>query len=98
MDAKGEYRDRGTVEVAVLDALVERGDEGMTVLELRASVDADIDTIETALTDLKDDGLIEVEEGTDSAVLTPADRVVPEDEGDRNEESLVDKLRNRFPF
>lgn len=98
MDAKGEYRDRGTVEVAVLDALVERGDEGMTVLELRASVDADIDTIETALTDLKDDGLIEVEEGTDSAVLTPADRVVPEDEEDRNEESLVDKLRNRFPF
>jgi len=61
MAAKPEYRDRPDVEVALLDALVDRGDEGMTVLELRAAVDANIDAVEEALSALKADSLITVE-------------------------------------
>lgn len=97
MVAKGEYRDREAVEVSVLDALVDRGEEGMTVLELRASVDANIDTIETALTSLKEDGLIEVEDGEDKAVITPAERVVPDRE-EQQESSVFERLRERLPF
>ena len=39
MQAKGEYRDREETQVAVLDALVDRTEEGMTVFELRADAD-----------------------------------------------------------
>ena len=77
MAAKSEYRDRPDVQVALLDALVDRGDEGMTVLELRAAVDADIDAIEDALSALKEDSLITVESG-DRVRVYPHDRVVPD--------------------
>jgi aminomethyltransferase len=60
MRAKRAFRDRDDDQVAVLDALVDRGEEGMTVLELRAAVDADIEAIETALSALKRDGLIDL--------------------------------------
>ena len=46
MRAKREYRDRDETEVAVLDALADRKDEGMTVFELRSRVDVDIDELE----------------------------------------------------
>lgn len=78
MPARAEFRDRDATEVAVLDALVGRADDGMTVLELRSHVDADIDRIESALTALKDDGLIRVEEGDGTVWLYPDDRVVPD--------------------
>lgn len=77
MAAKSEYRDRPDVQVALLDALVDRGDEGMTVLELRAAVDADIDAVEDALSALKEDSLITVESG-DRVRVYPHDRVVPD--------------------
>lgn len=80
MPARAEYRDRDATEVAVLDALVGRAEDGMTVLELRSHVDADIDRIETALTDLKADGLIEVERDDDTVCLFPHDSVVPDPE------------------
>lgn len=97
MRAKREYRDRAEVQVAVLDALVDRADEGMTVFELRAAVDADIDRLEGALADLKADGLIAVEESGGRTVIIPDDRVVP-DPGEEPEEdsSLIDGLREKF--
>jgi predicted transcriptional regulator len=99
MGAKPEYRDRPAVEVEVLDALVDRADDGMTVLELRAVVDRDIDEIETALSTLKDDTLISVDKQGETVRIQPADRVIatdptPED-GDR---TLVDVLRDRLGF
>jgi len=94
MPLKREYRDRGEVQTAVLEALVDRGDEGMTVLELRGRVDADIDDIEAALSELKADGLIAVESGGERTLLKAADRVVTEREPE-SDPSLVDWLRER---
>ena len=98
MRARGEFRDRSDVEVAVLDALVDRAEEGMTVFEVRAAVDSDIDEIEEALAALKRDDLIAVENGDDDrVVILVADRVVPDPEEERPEEmGLVEALRDRF--
>jgi len=97
MPAKREYRDRDDVQVAVLDALVQRGGEGMTVLELRTRVDVDVDRIEGALGELKTEDLIDVEREDGRVVIRPDDRVVPE-HTDEEDPSLVDRLRDRFPF
>lgn len=97
MRAKREYRDRGDVEVAVLDALVDRADDGMTVFELRAAVDADIDRIEEALANLKADGLIKVNADGERVVIAPVDRVVPDpNEEPEEDRSLVDTVRDKF--
>ncbi len=97
MRAKREYRGRADVEVAVLDALVDRAEEGMTVFELRAAVDEDIDTLEEALSELKSDGLISVEKDGGRVVIMPDDRVVPEPgETPENDRSIVDQIRDRF--
>jgi predicted transcriptional regulator len=97
MKARREFRDREDVEVAVLDALVDRGGEGMTVFELRAAVDVDIDTLEAALAELKDDSLISVEAGEGRTVVLPDDRVVPDPgEAPDDEESLLDAVRDRL--
>ena len=94
MPARAEFRDRDTVEVAVLDALVGRAEDGMTVLELRSHVDADIDRIETALTALKSDGLIRVEPDDDTVWLYPDDSVVPDPGETADEEpGIVEWLR-----
>ncbi|MFC5133456.1 MULTISPECIES: DUF6432 family protein [Haloferacaceae] len=97
MAAKSEYRDRPDVQVALLDALVDRGDEGMTVLELRAAVDADIDAVEDALAALKEDSLITVESG-DRVRVYPHDRVVPDAEPNEAEPTggLLEGLRERL--
>ena len=96
MAAKREFRDRDDAEVAVLDALVDRGEEGMTVLELRAAVDADIDRIEAALGSLKEDSLIEAEHEGDRVLIYPDDRVVPAPEDEPNERSVIDAIRDRI--
>ncbi|SDM03203.1 hypothetical protein SAMN04487949_0576 [Halogranum gelatinilyticum] len=97
MRAKREYRDRDDVEVAVLDALVDRADEGMTVFELRAAVDADIDTIEQALGDLKTDSLISVEGASQRVRIYPDDRVVPDPEDLVDDDgSFLDAVRQRL--
>lgn len=98
MRAKRAYRDRGDVEVAVLDALVDRGEEGMTVLELRTAVDADIEAIETALSSLKRDGLIDVSADGSSTVIKPDDRVVPAPGEEQPDQSFADWIRERLPF
>ena len=98
MKAKREYRDRETVEVAVLDALVDRGEEGMTVFEIRSQVDADIDELETALGGLKDDGLIHATSKDQRTLITPDDRVIPDPDEEPEEPSFVDRIIERLPL
>ncbi|WP_132056957.1 DUF6432 family protein [Halorussus amylolyticus] len=98
MKAKREYRNREPVEVAVLDALVDRNDDGMTVFELRSDVDVDIDDLETALANLKEDGLIHASSGDHRTLITPDERVVPDPEEADQEPSFVDRVIERFPF
>lgn len=97
MQAKPEYRDRDETEVAVLDALADRPEEGMTVFELRSHVDVDIDRLEGALSDLKSDDLITVDNDNQRTVIVPEDHVIgPAD--DEDDPGLVDQIRRRFPF
>ncbi|WP_302082280.1 DUF6432 family protein [Salinibaculum rarum] len=97
MQAKPEYRDRDDAEVAVLDALADRAQEGMTVFELRSHVDVDIDRLEDALAELKSDDLITVDDADDRTVIVPEDHVVgPADPDD--DPGFVDEIRRRLPF
>ena len=96
MRAKREYRDRPGTEVAVLDALVERANGGMTVFELRASVDADIDGIEEALGSLSSDGLVHAEEEDGRTRFTVDDRVVPSPEDENYDDSILDAIKRRI--
>lgn len=97
MQAKRAYRDRDDTEVAVLDALVDRTEEGMTVFELRTGVEADIDELETALAELKDAGLIAVENADGPMRIYPDDQVVPEfDAEEATETSLIERLKRKF--
>jgi DNA-binding transcriptional ArsR family regulator len=96
MKARSKYRDRPQTQVAVLDALVERNDEGMTVLELRASTDVDIDDLEEALAALKRDGLIYAEDRHERTMITVDEAVLPSGETPNPEPSLVDRLRDRL--
>ncbi|KAB1186796.1 MULTISPECIES: DUF6432 family protein [Haloferax] len=97
MRARREFRNRRDIEVAVLDALVDRHDEGMTVFELRAAVDADIDTIEDALSVLKSEDLIVVEEAQRRVLIHPDERVVPDpSEEMKPDATLIDRLRKRL--
>lgn len=98
MGAKREFRDREEREVAVLDALVEQPEEGLTVFELRSQADVTIDDLETALSDLKADDLIEVEENGDRTVIVPDERVVPDPDEPGAEPSLIDRIRDRLPL
>ncbi|MCT9095385.1 DUF6432 family protein [Haloarchaeobius sp. HME9146] len=98
MKAKREFRNRADIDVSVLDALVDRADDGMTVFELRSHVEADIDDLETALAGLKEDGLIVVEQSTGRTVIKPADQVIPDPEDLAEDPSLIDELRKKLPF
>ncbi|WP_312910019.1 DUF6432 family protein [Natronosalvus caseinilyticus] len=98
MRAKREFRDRSTTEVAVLDALVDRTENGMTVFELRAEVAVSIDDLEEALATLKNDGLIVIDNQTSRTVIKPDERVVPDENDLDEEDSLLERLRERFSF
>lgn len=99
MRAKQEYRDRDGTEVAVLDALADRQDEGMTIFELRAAVEADIDTLEDALERLDDDDLIEASRESGRTVLVPNVDVVTEShENGHHEDGFIEGIRRRLPF
>ncbi|WP_158058120.1 DUF6432 family protein [Halorussus halophilus] len=98
MKAKREYRNRKEVEVAVLDALVDRGEEGMTVFELRSHVEADIDELETALGELKEDHLIDATTNDQRTLITPDERVVPDPDEDPEEPSFVDRIIEKLPL
>ena len=95
MQAKREYRDRDDTEVAVLDALVDRTEEGMTVFELRNGVEIGIDELEAALASLKQAGLITVENDQDPMRIYPAERVVPEPTAN-SDPTFFDRLREKL--
>lgn len=97
MGAKRAYRNRTDSEVAVLDALIERPEGGMTVLELRTRTDVTIDELETALGDLKRADLISVEKNGDRTVILPDESVVPDPEREE-EPSIIERIRDRLPF
>ena len=99
MRAKREFRDRDGTEVAVLDELVDRADDGMTVFELRAAVETDIDELEDALATLKQDNLIVVERDSNETVIKPNERVVPDEPtAGESEQSITDWIRDRLGF
>lgn len=96
MQAKPEYRDRDDAEVAVLDALADRSEDGMTIFELRSHVDQDIDSLESALAALKSDDLITVDDDDERTVIIPDDDVIGPDQPD--DDSVFDQLRRKLPF
>jgi DNA-binding transcriptional ArsR family regulator len=96
MKARRAHRRRPATQVEVLDALVDRGQEGMTVLELRAAVDADIDAIEEALPALKDDGLISVDTDDGTTTILPDDQVMPRPDEEPARPGLLEQLRARL--
>ncbi|MCU4751003.1 DUF6432 family protein [Halobacteria archaeon AArc-curdl1] len=100
MRAKQEYRNRPETEVMVLDVLVNRSENGMSVFELRATVSVEIDSLEEALASLKDDGLIVVESPATStrAMIKPAERVIPDEADLDSDATLLEQLRERFPL
>lgn len=100
MSLPSKYQERPAVEVAILNALIDRGNEGMTVLELRAAVDADIDAIETALPRLKADGLIMTINDGGTVRIQPADHVIPDPDPDGEADgiSMIDRLREKLGF
>jgi hypothetical protein len=95
MKARREFRNRDDVQVAVLDALVDRHVDGMTVFELRSQVDVDIDDLEDALAALKSDGLITAEDIDGRTRLTVADRVIPTG-NEPADESFIDAIRRKI--
>lgn len=98
MSLRESFRDRDPTEVAVLEALVDRAEDGMTVLEIRGRVDADIDDIEAALAQLKREQLIEVtdcDHNGGDALIYPADRVLATP-GKPPEETWLDRLLGRL--
>lgn len=98
MPARRQYRDRDRVEVAILDALVDRHGEGMTVFELRSRVPHDIDEIEAALANLKGADLVEVETGPERLRIYPDERVLPPEDDPDDEDHWLDELRGKLPF
>jgi predicted transcriptional regulator len=97
MRAKPQYRDRDEPEIAVLDALADRQEEGMSVFELRSQVNVDIDTLEAALAALKADDLIVVHDEADRTVFRPEEDVVGPIDPEA-EQSLLSALRRRLPL
>lgn len=98
MEAKPEYRDRDETDVEVLDALADRHEDGMTVFELRAKVEEDIDTLEESLGRLKEDYLIDVSKEGDSAVIVPQNHVLTPAQNGADEEHVIERIRDRLPF
>ncbi len=95
MRAKPEYRDRDETEVAVLDALADSNGDGMTVFDLRAVVEVDIDALETALAKLKGDGLIEVTRENDRTIITANEFVIGPD-NPTEDYDFFEKIRRRL--
>jgi DNA-binding MarR family transcriptional regulator len=89
-----DHRDRDETEVAVLEALADRGEEGMTLFELRSVLGVDIDGLETALSGLQDSGLVTVEQD-DSRVVFVVEAAAVADETDEDP-GFFEWLREKF--
>ena len=95
MKLRREYRRREDTQVAILEALVDRYGEGMTVFELRTHVGADIDELEAALADLKEDDLISANEVNDRTLLTVDESVVREN-GEEEDDDIFQRILDRL--
>lgn len=87
------YENREDVEVAILDALLERPNAGMSIFALRSRVDYDIETLEPALANLRDDALIKVEYDEERSVIRPADAVIPAPDEPTEPISWLERIR-----
>jgi hypothetical protein len=96
MSIRPEYRQRDAVEVRILGALADRGEEGMTVFELRSHVDSDIDELEKALANLKSDGLVNAETNGHRTVILVDETVVPDEPVADDEPGIIDAILDRF--
>lgn len=96
MSVRPEFQSRDRLEVVILEALADRRSDGMTVFELRSHVDRDIDELEAALADLKDDGLIAAEENGGRTVIIVEERVIPDEPVEADEITFIDALLDRF--
>lgn len=95
MTANVDYTDRDELDTAILDALIDRSEDGMTIFELRTHVEVDINELEAALQALHEDGLIVIDSaarGPNTTVIKPAPAVSPPPD-DEPSETLFDKLR-----
>ena len=96
MSIRPEYRNRDAVEVTILAALADRGEEGMTVFELRSHVERDIDELEQALANLKSDGLVDAESNGHRTVILVDEAVVPDEPVTDDEPGIIDAILERF--
>lgn len=96
MQAKSEYRKRDETEVAVLDVLADHNSDGMTIFEIRTETDLDIDTLEDALANLKENSLIDVSTEDERTVINVKDHVIGPEDSDDDEPDIFDELRRRL--
>lgn len=93
MRLRQEHRDREETEVAVLQALADRHEDGMTLFELRSIVDTDIDGLEQALSGLQHSGLVAVEDDGNRTVFLIASSAIEPEHEPETEESFVGWLK-----
>jgi predicted transcriptional regulator len=98
MRLRQEHRDREETEVAVLQALADRHDEGMTLFELRSIVNTDIDGLERALSGLQHSGLVTVEEDGNRTVFLIASSAIEPERQPQTEESFFGWLKGLLGF
>jgi hypothetical protein len=96
MRLRPEYRDRDDTELAVLDALADRHEGGMTLFELRSSLGVDIDELETALTGLQHSGLVSVAEDGQRTVFVVDQAAIEPEQGQTEDVGVLEWLRGQF--
>lgn len=97
MGSARPFNDRDEREVAVIEALINRQHDGLTVFELRSLADIDIDELEKALQSLQADGLIRVERNGERTVIYPDESVIP-DPDETLDQSVLGAVIDRLPW
>lgn len=82
----------------ILEALIERTEDGMTLFEIRNQVEADIDAIEASLERLKARDLIETDVSEDRVTIRPAPGATGAIEVGDDGGSVLERIRERLPF
>lgn len=96
MKVRRQYRRRDDTEVAVLEALADRYDDGMTVFELRSVVGVDIDELEMAISNLKESNLISAESVNGRTLITVDESVIEEETAETGQEDFIDRILDRL--
>lgn len=98
MRLRQEHRDRVKTEVAVLQALADRHEDGMTLFELRSMVNTDIDGLERALSGLQHSGLVTVDEDGNRTVFLIASSAIEPEHEPETDESFFGWLKGLLGF